>query len=368
MSSTPNLTVCGAGNAGAAIAADCTLAGLNVTLFELPKLQESIQPFIDKGGIQVTQNSDTSCGKTGFAKLAAATVDPEEALADSDVIMITVPAMYHSVFWDALEPHMKEGQIVMFNTGYFSSLRHSAKRNKLTQKVTLAESNIMPYICAKDGDTVHIARHKRSFRVAAFPGNEIDHVYGIVRKIYPQYEKVDNVLDTNIASGGNPAFHPTLTIPIAGFYFDRYQGGKFYSDTTVMGGRLIEAYDRERKILSQHLESRNFQTITEFEKKSYEYFGKDIVEMLRKSEHIDWYASDAYLKQLIDEDLIYAYVPMVLMAEQLGIQLPVTRSMVEILGIMLREDYWSSGITLDQLGIAGMNKNELLKYVTEGKV
>ncbi|UCF96194.1 MAG: NAD/NADP octopine/nopaline dehydrogenase family protein [Spirochaetaceae bacterium] len=362
----PRLCVCGAGNAGAAIAADCALGGLEVALFELPRFRAGLQTILDRGGITLTPDSDPVWGKTGFARLARITTDPAEALADAQVVMITVPAMYHSAFWDILATHLADGQIVLFNTGYHGCLRHARKLEQVEARVTLAESNIMPYLCSKTGDTVHIDRHKRHFRVAAFPGNRSAEVYKVLRLIYPQYEKVDHVLDSNIASGGNPAFHVTLTIPIAGFYFDRYRGGKFYSDTTVQGGRLIEAYDRERETLCRQLGSLAFQSTLEFDRRSYEYDGKDIVSLLRRSEHIDWFASAAYLKQVCEEDILFAYIPMVLLAEQLGLRMPVTRSMVEIFAAMLGESYWERGVTPTQLGIDGMDTSQLLTYITEG--
>lgn len=361
------LTVCGSGNAGSAIAADCALNGLDVTLFELPELAAKLVPFQDPGGIEVTPDSDTVCGKTGLARLRRITADPAEAAGDADVIMITVPAMYHARFWEALAPHFQNGQIVLFNTGYWAALRFAEGWRAGGERVILAESNIMPYLCARDGRTVRIARHKRHFRVAAFPGDLTGHVHDTVRRIYPQYEAVSTVLDTNIASGGNPAFHVTLAIPIAGFYFDRYMGGKFYSDTTLMGGRLITAYDRDRERLARHLGSAHFQSITEFESRSYEYQGPDIVAMLRRSAHIDWFATADYLEQVIAEDIRYAYVPMVLLAESLGVPVPALRAMVEITGLMLNRDYWGTGLTLADLGLAGMDRRAILEYARKGR-
>lgn len=83
--------------------------------------------------------------------MARITTDPAEALADARVIMITVTAMYHSAFWDVLAPHLADGQIVLFNTGYYGCLRHARKLRQLKARVTLAESNIMPYICCALG-------------------------------------------------------------------------------------------------------------------------------------------------------------------------------------------------------------------------
>jgi len=90
------------------------------------------------------------------------------------------------------------------------------------------------------------------------------------------------------------------------------------------------------------------------------------VGLLRRSEHIDWFASAAYLKQVCEEDILYAYIPMVMLAEQLGLEMPVTRSMIEIFAAMLGESYWERGITPEQLGIDGLSREQLLAYVVEG--
>ena len=45
----PLITVCGAGNAGVSIAADCSLKGFDVTLFELEKQASTKEPILEAG-------------------------------------------------------------------------------------------------------------------------------------------------------------------------------------------------------------------------------------------------------------------------------------------------------------------------------
>ena len=248
-----SLTVCGAGAAGRAIAADCALKGHRVTLFELPAFADRVAAIARAGGVDVTPGSDTTSGRTGFAQLAGVSSDAAGAVADAEIIMITSPAMYHDVFVDVLAPHLERGQILLFSTGYWGSLRQSVRLGGSLPDVTFAESNIMPYICQLQGDAVHIGRFKRSFSLAAFPGERIDEVYRTARLLYEQYEPVPTVLDSNIAAAGNPPIHATLAIPVAGFYFDRYGGGKFYQDSTIPGARLVTAHDAERQRLTELL-------------------------------------------------------------------------------------------------------------------
>ena len=360
------LTVCGAGGAGLAIAADSALKDIDVTLYELPLLEGKLAVPRARGGIEMTASSETTAGKTGFASLVAATSDAAAAVSGADVVMITVPAMYHDAFMDAVAPHLRDGQIVLFNTGYWASLRQAVRWGGRLADVTLAESNIMPYICQPQGDAIHIGRYKRHFSVAAFPGDRSAAVYEVVRRVYEQYDPADTVLDTNIAAAGNPPIHATLTIPIAGYYFDRYMGGKFYQDTTVPGVRLVEAFDIERERLALHLGSKMFEDQLSFDRRSYLYEGADLVEALRSSPHADWYATADYLEQVCSEDIIYAFVPMVRLGEALGVDLPLTRAMVEVMGVMLQRDYWNEGADLAALGLDGLDLEGVKRFVATG--
>ncbi len=361
------LTVCGAGGAGLAIAADNALKGIAVTLFELPLLEANLVGPRARAGIEVTADSETTAGATGFARLAAVTSDAAAAVAGADVVMITVPAMYHDAFMDVLAPHLSAGQIVLFNTGYWGSLRQTVRLAGRLPDVTLAESNIMPYICQPRGDAIHIGRYKRHFSVAAFPGERSAAVYEVVHRIYEQYDPAGTVIDTNIAAAGNPPIHATLTIPIAGYYFDRYMGGKFYQDATVPGARLVDAFDAERERLATHLGSELFEGEFDFDKRSYLYSGRDISEALRSSPHADWHATAAYLEQVCSEDIIYAFVPMVRLGQALGVDLPVTRAMVDIMGVMLQRDYWAEGIDLAALGLDGLELEGIKRFVIKGE-
>jgi opine dehydrogenase len=363
----PTLTVCGSGAAGRAIAADCAFKGSHVTVYDLPAFEASMHDLAERGGVEVTPESETTSGRTGFARLAAVTTDAAAAVAGADVVMVTAPAQYHDVFMDALLPHLDGGQIVLFNTGYWGCLRQSIRLGDSLADVTLAESNIMPYICRLEGGAVSIGRYKRSFSLAAFPGERIDAVGDVVRRLYPQYQPVPTVLDSNIAAAGNPPIHVTLAIPVAGYYFDRYGGGKFYQDATIPGARLVTAHDAERERLSQALGCDTFESQFDFDKRVYGYAGKDIAEALRASPHADWFATAAYLEQVISEDILYAYVPMVRLGAALGVEAPVTRGMVDVMGAMLGRDYWAEGLDLRALGLDGLDAAGIRRCAITGR-
>jgi len=361
----PVFTVCGAGRAGAAIAADAALMGFKVNLFELDSFEENIRPIMEKGGVELS--GKTQSGKVGFAKLNRITTDPEKAVKDADLIMVSAPAFGHEAFFETISPYLRDEQCVMFNTGYWASLRcaNFLKEKRAFERITLAEANIMPYLCDKEGNKVHIFNVKQDIKLATFPGNRESRTFDIIKLVYPQHKRVPNVLWTNFAPG-NPSVHATLLLPIAGIPFDRYRGCKLYAEATLCGVRLVEAFDKERIKIAKTLDC-DVETTFEWFQKTYGYKGSDIGEALRKSPHAERYIPAERLQGVVMEDLAYFYVPASRIADSLGIATPLIKGIIEVMGVMLNTNYWEKGITLEQLGFVGLTVEQIVKYVNTGQ-
>lgn len=361
----PVFTVCGAGRAGTAIAADVALMGFEVNLFELDNFKENIRPIMEKGGVELS--GKTQSGKIGFAKLNRITTDPEEAVKDADLIMVTAPAFGHKAFFETIFPYLRDGQNVMFNTGYWASLRFAdfLKEKEAFEKITLAEANIMPYVSGKEGNKAHIFNVKQDIKLATFPGNRESRIFDIIKLVYPQHKRVPNVLWTNFAPG-NPGVHATLLLPIAGIPFDRYRGCKLYAEATLRGAKLVETFDKERIKIAKTLGC-DVETTFEWFQKTYGYKGSDISEALRKSPHAERYIPTERLRGLLMEDLAYFYVPASRIADSLGIATPLINGIIEIVGVMLDTNYWKKGIALEQLGLVGLTVEQIVKYVNTGQ-
>jgi hypothetical protein len=55
------------------------------------------------------------------------------------------------------------------------------------------------------------------------------------------------------------------------------------------------------------------------------------------------------------------------LGEELGIDLPVTRAMVEVMGVMLQRDYWAEGLDLAALGLDGLDLEGVRRFVVSGR-
>ena len=373
MKELPKVTVCGGGKAATAIAGDLTFMGCQVNLFQLDQFKHTIEPIRQCGGIEIT--GVTQSGKTGFAKLNLVTTEPKEALRGTDLIMVAVPAFAHKAFFDAFSPHLEEGQSILVNTSYWACLRFAGKLKKIGifDKITLAEAMIMPYLSNVVGPAAtHIHRKKQQdIALAAFPATKTDKILEMVQAVYPQHKKAPNVLWTNLGNLNTPS-HAPLMIPVAGLTFDRYtdgcQGGsKPYGEATTPGARLAEAYDRERLAVARELGA-DLPSHAEITFRVYGYKGRDIAEAMRKSEHAEMFFSSRAQMELLVEDLRYFYVSLSQLGDSLGIPTPVTKAIITVTGTMLDVNYWEGATTLEDIGLAGLNKDQIVKYVTEGKV
>lgn len=366
------VTVIGSGAAGAAIAGDLALKeNIQVNIFELEKFYDNIKPFQEYGGIEVTDNSKTTAGKTGFAKLNKISTNPDEVIGEADVIMVSVPAMYHEYFFEIISPYFKPRQIILFNTGYWACLRIYKKYKALIESkgVKIAESTIMPYLSKRfSPNKIRIYNFKRNMKVSAFPGENSDEIVKILKNYYTQFEAVPNILYTNIVSGGNPCVHVQFSLPILGYMFDRFQGCKFYGEATLQGSRLAEAFDRERGKLAEKFGINKIETSVEWVDRIYGYKGKTVGEAFRKSDHSDRYSSLAGMERVFVEDVSYSFIPLIRLGKMLGVSTPVIESMVELMGVMLDKDYWERGISLEDIGLANLNVEEILSYINKGVI
>lgn len=368
MKDMPNVTVCGCGSAGTAIAADVAMTGCKVNVFELPEFEKSITAIRELKGINLT--GTTSSGKTGFAKLDKITTDAQEAIQDAEVIMITVPAPNHGAFFEAIAPYLSDGQTILVNTGYWASLRmkEMLKRKGVLDRITLAEEHLMPYLSRVIAPAhAHIYNYKRDIRVSAWPAGKNEAVYKVVKKIYPQFGLCKNVLENNFYPG-NASVHAQINIPVAAFLFERAREFRFYAEVSKCASNLTDAFDKERIAVAKAFGS-DVPHAFEYFSNTYKYEGRDFYEIFGHvtCEHAKRWGTDAGNRRVLQEDLCYFFVPMEQLARIAGVEVPVTKAIIEILQIFAEFDYRSHGITLKDLGMDRFTtKEQIINYVTNG--
>ena len=137
------IAILGAGHGGKAAAADMTLAGHEVHLFEFPQFDHNLDPIRSAGGIRLT-----GAGRTGFARLARVTSDIAEALAGVEMVLPVLPAFGHKPLALACSTHLKPGQTVILTPGstlgsleFIQALAHSG----VSTDISIGEVHALPY-------------------------------------------------------------------------------------------------------------------------------------------------------------------------------------------------------------------------------
>ncbi|MCF7938605.1 MAG: NAD/NADP octopine/nopaline dehydrogenase family protein [Spirochaetales bacterium] len=367
MKDLPNITVCGCGSGGMAMAADLALLGCRVNVYEVPEFKENLDPIRQSDGITLT--GQTHSGKTGLAKLHTITNEAEEAVENAELIMINVPAPVVNSFMEKLSPHLNQGQTLLVTTGYWAALRSKPiLQNHISlDKVTLVEGHIMPYLSRKLGPAhVHIYNYKKDIRISAWPATRNNSAHELIGKIYPQVTPSKHVLENNFYAG-NPSIHAQINIPKAEFFFERAREFRFYGEVSMCASKLVDEFDKERRAVASAFEC-EVPTCADWVSRAYGYPGQNIYEQFGHvtCEHGQRWGNDSGNRRVLQEDLCYFFVPMEQLAAIAGLDIPVTKAMIEMLRIFTDFDYRAHGVTLKDLGMDGLNKRQIIDYLTHG--
>lgn len=360
MSSDPSVAVLGAGAGGLATAADLTLAGLRVHLYELPEFAATLDAIRAQRGIEV------SGARTGRASPELVTSDAARALEDAELLLVAAPAYGHRRMLDAVLPYLRSGQFLLFSTGYWAALRFRAA--VASDSATLAESTLLVYAARRTGPAaVHIDGIKGDLPVAALPAHRTSALVELVRRAYPQARAMRNVLEVSLEDL-NPLFHPAISLLNAGELDRATADIAFYSaGCTPAVGRVIDAVDRERREVGAALGLTDLVSAATWLHRYYGASGTTAYEAIGSCpayRDFRWPASTA--RRYVDEDVPYAFVPLAAIAEQLGVPTPVTRALVDLCGVAFGRDYWAEGPGADELRIRGMRAADLTAVAERG--
>ena len=357
------IAVLGAGRGGPAMAADLTLKGFEVNLFDLPQFEMSLSGIQERGGIEVTGIIED------FVQLNMVTANIKEAIENVDLIMLTTAAMGHKAHIDACAPYLKNGQIIVVNTGYFSALRFGNTMRETLKEVTFAEYTLLPYVCRRLGPArVIIDAVKQELPVAAYPAGKTAKVVDVLKAVYPQTVAAASVLETSF-NNLNPIFHPAIALLNAGHAEQTKGEFLFYGEgVTPSVGRIIDAVDEERMAVAEILGIK-LPSAMEWMVKLYGKYGArgssayEVFQTCEAHKTVRYPMDSIGSFSLFAEDLPYGLVPIVSLGNMLDFPTPTISSIVELSSMATGIDYWSEGTTVEKLGLANLTAQEIKKKV-----
>ena len=365
MTNKTRFTVIGAGHGGKAMAAHLALMGFTTKLYN--RSMDHIAAIRELGGIDLVGLNGEA---RDFGKLAMVTDNIEEALQDTDMIMVVIPSSAHAEVAKNMSPYLKDGQIIVLHPGRTCGAIEVAKvlrDNHCAADVTVSEAETFIYASRSDGPAqARIFRIKEAVPLAALPATRNHEVLDRIHEAYPQFIDGGNVLQTGLNNMGS-IFHPALTLLNAGWIETTHGDYQFYIDgVSPSVARVLEVLDRERVTVGSSLGLRT-RNAMDWLKLAYDTTGEDLYEAIHNQEgYYGIKAPPTLNHRYIFEDVPCSLVPIASLGNRFGVNVRAMDAIIALGNIVHRTDYWRRGRTVEKLGLTNYSVSEITAYVNEG--
>ena len=344
---------------GAVCAADLTLSGHDVRFTVFPEQKDQLPAVRKAGGFSVEGDAKHLVSKkTGFARLASVCDTTAEALEGAEAVLIEVDMLQLEAKFRTMIPEFARGAVVHVQShGYWPAARLTPLLRKAGREDVLVTEAPAPTHAARVDGTVVTAKGLRSgIRIATVPASRSGEALAVLRPLFPDFAAASSVLQTGLENL-NLIVHPAMVLPNIGAMERAKLEGRtfgFYQDGVVpAAGVLGDALDAERKRVCEAygvVHTPMPRAIEQY----YGYRSSTFYEAMQNPVYKSFPAFQPDIwRAWSSDDLRYAVVPCVQLAEQAGIAVPLHRAFAEILGVLLGVDPWKCGPSLADMDLEG---------------
>jgi opine dehydrogenase len=358
-------TILGGGNTAFATAANLTLKGFDITLYEILNFETMLEPILDNGIIHLLGTEET-----GAAKIHRVTTDIEVALEASDLILLIVPAYAHKPFALACAPYLTADHTVVLMPGTLGTLEWATLLAERGGPMpTLAEVDTAPYVCRKTApDTATIWGTVTGLGLGVLPTSQTERVKKLLDPLFPGIQTYPTVMANGLAAM-NPVVHPAGVLMNAGRV--EYSHGEFYfyeEGVSPAVADVIMAVDAERRAIAQALGYSLPAANEAFHNAGFGPKG-DLWATINGSRMLTQLRAPGSLEsRWLTEDIPYGLSAWHDIGKQYGVDAPLMHALVTIGSVVMGFDGWTTGRSLPELGIEGLSKKHLQTYLTHGNI
>lgn len=356
--SVTNIAVLGGGNGGCTLAADLSLRGFSVRLFEPETFRHRIEPVFSTGTIQLSGRI------SGTANIHMVTDRIEEAIDDVEIIFVVVPAFAHAYYAEQLASVVESGQLVVLLPGTFGTLEffNIWSRSGKASGAVLAEADTLPYATRIEKPGFIQVYGTTIVNIGVLPAYRTEWTANKLKNIIP-FTTLNNVLEVALGSL-NPVLHPPGTILNAG-RIERSRGDFYIYEEGMTSSviRVMETLDAERLSIGKAL-GLDLSPIHEALHASGYGPSGTTWEVLNGSACLTPIKGPTSLNtRYLTEDIPYGLVTFSSLAKSIGVATPVMDSLIHLGFALLGNLNVKLGRTVEQLGLNGLTAQEILEYV-----
>jgi opine dehydrogenase len=348
------VAVLGGGNGAHAAAADLTERGHEVRHWrrDASALSERITLKDAEGEREI--------------RLARACADLGEAVRGADLLFLPDPAFTQADNARRLAPHLAEGQVLFLAPGSFGAY---VMGKALRGRCAIAETGTLPWLTRKHGPgTAAITARATRLPTGVFPATRHDDAFGMVKRVFPAVEPVEDALSAALMNAG-PVIHPPLIFMNAGplEHFERWDIHKEGTQPAIR--RVTDALDAERIAARRALgyAAPHFPLADHYREDGDEWmYGRRVHRKLTDSG--DWKERiDLVRHRYMREDVEFGLAFLVSVCDWVGVACPVARGLLTLGSAVLGRDLTRGERTLEALGLAGLTREGMRELLREGR-
>ncbi|HXZ30161.1 MAG TPA: NAD/NADP octopine/nopaline dehydrogenase family protein [Dehalococcoidia bacterium] len=363
-----HVAVLGAGNGGITAAADLTLRGFHVSLFELPQFSRNID-LLKKRKAQVVLKEPG--GLVSKATIGLLTTDIKEALSGAQLVLVSIPSLWTEEFARVCAPFISGDQVIVMHTAAcMCSVRfvNAARQIGIKTDFKIGELATLAYgtrASAEKGE-IELYLRVKEFYFSAYPAVRTGELLEAVRQIYKEVMPIDNVWGTTL-SNGNPECHPGPCLLNAGRI--EYSKGEFWLYVEGITGHTLNVLlevGEERMALARALGYQLDDGTTARIKRGYLEEGSELLYL--KYNHSPVFSRikgpTSLESRYFTEDISNGLVLYSSLGKALAVPTPTTNAIITLGSVLLKRDFMTEGVTLEKLGFEGMNRDQLISAVS----
>lgn len=353
--------IIGGGNGGQAIAGHLASMGENVRLFDV--VQATVDALNEKGSITLHHAVEAE------GRLQFATTDMAKAMEGADVLMVVLPAIYHKSIARKMIPHLVDGQVVLLHPeASCGALEFRAQMREMgctAQVVVGAACTLLYSTRIQSNGDVYIFGIKSEVPMAALPATDNLKLESAIRPQLPWFKIVTNVVQVSL-DNLNAMMHPApMLLNTSRIEADPFVPYQYYLDgITPSVGKYICAMDQERIAIAAQFGYTQRNICDEYIS-MYECAepGTPLYQICKQNPGYQGImVSNTLATRYLLEDIPYSLEPIRALAKVVGVETPCIDAIIT-LGRVILDDKMQEGRTAQALGIAGMQKEELLRYI-----
>ena len=394
------IAILGGGAVGKTCGADCALAGQEVRICDLDPFFESTLGTVDRTGITLQAKFPGTQSKYGFerfgnAHYALVTNSVAEAVRGAKIVIVGVPSIAHEPFFKELIPCLEDGQIIHIIPDNYGSLRlrKMMRETGCTADVIVGGWSSAPYGTRVDTEggvmNAHVSLVYRAItlRGSALPTKDTE-AFLESSKALGCFDAItegdgvaagDTVLDIGF-SNVNPIIHvPGTLLGVSTMENFGTVLGRNIHDYSIYSHSFCPSISEvQYQFYNEEIALANaigvgiqpFKRDVFFQRTSVlgeEYMGEGCTVPFEEQWEVGFGTGPFTIEnRYVTEDVPVGCHVYHELGVKFGVPTPIIDAMIVLGGVMNHVNYFEKGMTLEDLGIAHLDRDQLLAYLHDG--